>query len=207
MSYFKFYIDGELQFYIELVSKRCEGRTKNNTRCKRKTVIGTPYCRSHCKTYKHVEVKNSLIPNAGLGLFAYDKTKERNNQPVFKKGDIILHYDGQEISRNQLIARYKEYTAPYALKKNNNTFIDPAGDRSLASLINKGQSKGNHKNNAQFAQSLNVVAIRPIYHGDEILVSYGNRYQMHNQHVRYETNRKKPSKYDIQRLEDIHEEQ
>jgi hypothetical protein len=42
---------------------------------------------------------------------------------------------------------------------------------------------------------------------DEILVSYGNRYQMHNQHVRYETNRKKPSKYDIERLEDIHEEQ
>jgi endonuclease I len=71
----------------------------------------------HCKTYKHAEVKNSLIQNAGLGLFAFDKTKQRNNQPVFEKGDIILPYDGQEISRNQLIVRYQEYTGPYCDEK------------------------------------------------------------------------------------------
>ncbi len=57
MSYFKFYIDDTLQFYIELASRRCEGRTKKDARCKRNTVIGTPYCRSHCKIYKHIEVK------------------------------------------------------------------------------------------------------------------------------------------------------
>ena len=159
------------------------------------------------KIYKHVEVKTSLIPNSGLGLFAFDKIKDKNHEPVFKKGETILAYEGQEISIDQLRARYRQYTGPYVLKKNRNTFIDPAGDRSLASLINQGRSTGEHKNNARFTQSLKIQATRPIYHGDEILVSYGNQYEMQNHHVRYVTDRRKPKRYEIEALEAVHEEQ
>ncbi len=207
MSYFKFYVDDVLQFYIQLVSRQCEGTTKQHSQCRRKTVIGTPYCRTHCKTFKHVEVKTSLIPNAGLGLFAFDKEKDRNDEPVFRKGETVLSYDGQEISIDQLRARYQEYTGPYVLKKNRNTYIDPAGDRSLASLANQGRSTGEHRNNARFTQSLKIQATRPIYHGDEILVSYGNQYQMYNRHVRYVTDRRKPNRGEIEELEDVHDDQ
>jgi hypothetical protein len=44
--------------------------------------MATPYCFSHLPEYLHLKVKPSTIPNAGKGLFAFDKTKNENENEI-----------------------------------------------------------------------------------------------------------------------------
>ena len=187
-QYFKFYYNNEYQFRLELESKQCEGHNKQGHRCRRKTVIGTPYCFTHIKTELNLEIKPSTIPNSGKGLFAYKKIKD--DEPVFKKNQIIVQYQGEEITRQELINRYGNHTAPYAVKKNNNLYIDSAGERGIASLANT--NRGTNKTaNVELTTHLNFKAKKNIYDGDEILISYGNGYKLNEPNVRYETNTRK----------------
>lgn len=187
-QYFKFYVNNEFQFRLELETRRCEGHNKDGHQCRRNTVIGTPYCFTHIKSKLHLQIKQSNIPNAGKGLFAY--RKDNINQPVFKKGDILAHYDGEEITRNQLIERYGNHTAPYAVKKNNNLYIDAAGKRGVASIANTSRNT-NLKPNVELTAKLNLKAKKNIYSGDEILISYDKGYKLNEPNVRYETNNRK----------------
>jgi meiotically up-regulated gene 157 (Mug157) protein len=49
--------------------------------------------------------KKSTIPNAGMGLFAYDKTKA-DDEIIFRPNDDICNYFGQVITKEILDEQY-----------------------------------------------------------------------------------------------------
>ena len=90
-----------------LHSFQCEGHNKNGARCKRTTVIGEPLCWQHMESEKNLKIKESQIPHAGKGLFAYDNTKG-HNAIIFQRGDDVTPFLGQEINLATLENRYGE---------------------------------------------------------------------------------------------------
>ena len=211
-QYFKFYVDGEYQFGIKLKSKRCKGRTTQGGVCRRHSVIGTPYCRQHLKSQMHLEIKESTLPGAGIGLFAY-KPENAGIAPVFAPNPTaeqrnqygtltrVCKFDGDYITKAELDRRYGDYTAPYAFQPSENSpVIDPAGHRSIGSLINHRPNRprvgipANTKWTVNFRKNpidVNIDATRPIMHGEEIFLSYGPKYRLNEEGVDYETSTRK----------------
>ena len=134
-TYFHFWYDNpnlpndEVIFNHQLESQRCSYVMTNNERCKRRCVIGLPCCHSHLPIKYHIEVKTSLIPHSGKGLFVKDKSKAANTV-VFRLGDNICPYNGELIDQATFDERYGNpelnLTAPYAVKVNKGKYEDAA---------------------------------------------------------------------------------
>lgn len=185
---FKFFIISESNtqphFQCELISQNCEALTKKGEACKRKVVIGLPFCWSHLLSEKHLRIKNSLIPYAGKGLFVEDKTKPEG-EIVFRKGDKIIDYVGEIVTMQELDNRYgKDNTAPYGIEisKNANRYEDAACRRGAGSLINQGTSSGDTRYNCELVtggkkkDKIIVKAIFNIRNGRELYTNYGREY-------------------------------
>ena len=173
----------------QLSTFRCSGYNKNGTRCKRNVIIGLPYCFQHTASIYNLKVKQSTIPNAGLGLFALDKTKN-DNDIVFKNNEIICPYHGEVINKDELIKRYNVYTAPYGIQVKNNMYEDGALQRGIGSLINhKTRIQSNCKFTGNY-RDIKIKAIKNIRNGQELFVSYGNEYRF-NDETQYSTNNRK----------------
>jgi hypothetical protein len=57
--------------------------------------------------YWKIEIKPSTIQGAGFGLFAYDANYPRNEKViVFRRGDFIAPYAGEEIGIREIKRRY-----------------------------------------------------------------------------------------------------
>jgi len=180
--YFSFYDDHHDRiFYGRLSSHRCSFIKTNHQQCKKRSVIGFEYCTSHLTKAKHLQIRKSTIPNAGKGLFAYLENSP-NNSIVFRNGDTICQYNGEHISREELMNRYQGKTAPYAFQLNQNEMIDSALDRGIGSLAN---TKANH-NNARFSinnqnHTVSIKATKNIRNGEEIFIPYGRSYRFPQQ--------------------------
>ena len=111
---FVFEVNQNVMFEGNLHSMQCEGLTKSGSRCKRRCVIGLPYCWSHLQSEMNLKIKDSTIPDGGKGVFAQKKNID-NNVPVFKSNDIITEYKGETITPQQKNQRYGNYTAPYTV--------------------------------------------------------------------------------------------
>jgi len=180
---FRFYknnTDPTPSFECILVSKQCKEKTINQTRCKKKSVIGVPYCYIHLLNKKHLRVKKSTIPNSGNGLFAINKNIP-NDTIVFKKGDYIIDYFGEKVTNDILNNRYGEKTAPYGIvvNKTRDIYEDGACQRGIGSLINH---KSSTFANAKFYvnrsnNTIKIKAIKNIKNGHEIFINYGRRYK------------------------------
>jgi hypothetical protein len=175
----------------EQLSKfRCAGTNKNGLQCKRDVIIGLPLCFQHTASVYHLKIKPSTIPNAGLGLFAYDKTKA-DNEIVFKPNDDICNYYGQVVTKEILQQRYEDYTAPYGIvvSSNQNKYEDTATQRGIGSLINH---KVKSRTNCRFVNNLQFIKIKShknIRNGAELFINYGRDYRF-NDDVQYSTNTK-----------------
>ena len=134
-----------IRFQHQLATERCIGTNKNNQRCRRLVTIGINQCFQHMSDLK---IKPSLIDDAGKGLFAYNRRRP-NDAILFKPNDKIVDYLGDKINHNELKHRYGNDTAPYALKINNNLYIDPATYRGIGSLSNRPTH--HHQSNARFS--------------------------------------------------------
>jgi SET domain len=177
-----------------LNASRCEGITKNGSRCKRKCIIGFEYCPAHMKNELNLKTGNSNIQNAGKGLFVIankDDTEEMKHgeQPIFRKDDKICEYNGDRLTLEELNEQYGNYTAPYAVALTKNEVIDAGGKRGVGSLINSGRNS--YPNNCKFSvdtrgKKVNVKATRNIYDGNELFIPYGNAYHF-NEPVEFET--------------------
>jgi SET domain-containing protein len=158
--------------------------------CKRVTRV-YPYCWQHAESELHVRIRPSTwLPKGNYGLHAAVAMSNSTKRPVvFRKNEIILQYDGeyltaQEISRRYdklVIKNHKPYLeegfAPYALEYDEGRYVDAAHKRGYAAYINDpdGPVLSKQPANAIF-DGLNIVAIRDIYNNDEILVNYGKDY-------------------------------
>lgn len=186
MPEFIFKINNEVHYSTKLTSLRCEDTNKKGGRCKRKCVIGSPYCYTHLAYKHHLTIKKSTIPNAGNGLFAVDPLSSDKSDIIYRKGDTIIKYFGEIINLNELIARYADKTGPYVVQMSQNRYMDAAKIRGVGSLANTLPNN----NNATLSVSHNSVSLKAtknIKNGDEILLSYGRGYKLNENGVDFQT--------------------
>lgn len=168
----------------------------------RRVCMGLPYCWQHLRSILHLAVGQT--PDVGQGLFAAAPSSatvaiKTRKEPLFPSGELVVPYEPAELlSQAELDSRYDygpwNVTGPYALSfdapgKNQKNIMDAACVRSAGSLVN--DPRGRHAQsgkklvpNVRFWESKGrrhqghvwLRATRPIYAGDEILVSYGPEY-------------------------------
>jgi hypothetical protein len=174
----------------QLSNFRCAGLNKNGVQCGRNVIIGLPLCFQHTASVYHLKIKKSTIPNAGMGLFAFDKTKEPNDI-VFKANQKICPYFGEVVTKEILDERYDIHTAPYGIvvSANQNKYEDGAIQRGIGSLLNhKVRSQTNCKFTNNY-RHITISATKNIRNGQELFINYGRDYQFGQ--VQYSTNLKK----------------
>ena len=206
-TYFHFWYDNphrpndEVIFNGQLESHRCSYIMTNRQQCKRRCVIGLPCCHSHLPVKYHIEVKNSLIPHSGKGIFVIDKSRPAG-AIIFREGDNICPYYGELINQATLDRRYgprqpnnpeNELTAPYAVGVNRGQYEDAALKRGVGSLINhKPRRLCNCRLGNPNAQNhISIKAITNIRNGEELYLDYGNAYRLHTPYLHYDTNHRK----------------
>lgn len=154
--------------------------------CNRPVYVGIPFCKEHTKTELKLVVKRSRIPGAGDGLFAWSLNRNpTSNDVVFVKGDRICYYWGEHISVKELDRRYPgNIIGPYAIRngeKGKGRYVEHAACvRGIGSLANHG---GKHQSNAEYhylrdPKRFVLVALRNIHHDEEILLDYGDNYDV-----------------------------
>ena len=179
---FKFYVGDQVQFQCDIESQRCISNNKNGLRCNRKVCIGTKYCWTHLLYLKHLKIKNSTLPDAGKGLFAMNPALEANAL-IFRRGDLIIDYQGEFINDAELEDRYGEYTGTYAARLKRNVVEDCACERGVGSIANQAnRANGNNAilraNYQVHPQRIQLKASRDIRNNLEIFVDYGDEYQL-----------------------------
>jgi len=167
--------DGKVQFKCKLKCQTCISRTKKGTKCKKKTCVGVPYCWIHARYNKHLAVRYSNLIEGEKGLFAFGK----RDKVVFRKGENIIKYIGERISKKELEKRYDyggyDVTAPYTLNINGRN-VDASCKRGLGAMANATFGMDKRHQNARLDENGHVVATKDIKDNQEILVDYGQDY-------------------------------
>ena len=182
---FRFNYDGH-SFSCKLASGQCEALSNNMQRCRNRVIIGLPFCHSHNKKYLGLTIRDSTIPNAGKGVFAYHPDTEGGL--VFSRGDLIVGYLADRLTEQQMDARYPgDLTAPYGIRiGNTDEYLDSACRRGLGTVINHAPRRtANCEFVHEVLQGQNVVSIkatRRIYDGTELKAYYGNVYGFEDSH-------------------------
>ena len=181
-----FSVNNDVQFEGKLHTGRCSAHTKAGTRCKRHCIIGYEYCYTHLEKEKELKIKDSTIPQADKGLYAFNHTKPAN-EILFRRDQTITDYNGQHINEAQLNQRYGEYTAPYTVRINQNYYVDSALKRSVGSLANTSNNNNARLSTNTVNKTIKLKATKPIRNNQEIFVSYGRAYQLNEPNVRFAT--------------------
>jgi len=108
--------------------------------CNKDISIGLPYCERHTKEKYKVVVRESKIPNGGLGLFAWHP---RGYAPVFAAGEWICPYHGEIKTNEEMEEKYPGKTvARYGIEiGDTGIFEDAAVRRGIGSLANHASGK------------------------------------------------------------------
>ena len=147
-----------------MVCPICNGKTKNNQPCKRRTCKFAPKCHDHTK----VEVKPSTI--AGRGLFA--------RAPI-RKNEIVGNYTvgTQKLTPAQFLTKYPSGRATHVWAPNKSVYYDALNaSKSVAGMANRAPRGG--RNNAKITGGGKIKALAQIPQGREVLVGYGAGYRL-----------------------------
>lgn len=185
-------------FKCFLRHRRCEYNDKG-PRCRRELILGLPHCWQHLRIKNHLSVQD--IPGKGKGVIAY---WPHHGGYVFRPNDKICTYYGDLLSDEERDGRYhREGNSPYGFLPgrtppinddnlyNSLTSVDGSCVRWIGSLINAPYP--HERSNAKFgsynrdSNQLNIICTRNIYHGDEILLTYGKSYWDKNAFVMHST--------------------
>lgn len=179
------------KFSCPLKQKRCKGTTKRNTRCSVKSTIGVEYCWRHLLSEKHLKIKRSTIPGAGLGVFA-SVPNERDDYVVFPADTVILdNYVGETISKKKEGKRYlkgNDTTGPYTYtSENGETIIDGACKRGTATILNHNSESPNttweeihEPDGSRNFGELKTKALTDIRNNTELFINYGDAYRFND---------------------------
>lgn len=172
--------DGTIRFEGYMLKGKC-----SIANCDRHQYIPFDYCNTHLESELHLQIRPSNIPNAGMGVFAFNPALG-NTAKVFSKGEKICAYIGEQINDHELNQRYGELTAPYCVKYSKNKYIDGALIRGIGTLFNTNTTS-NAKNKANLylatrgtRYKIGVKAIKDIKNNEEIYVSYGDQYRFND---------------------------
>ena len=190
--YFHFRAPNNIHFDEQLISHRCNYILKNKKRCKRRVVIGLPCCASHLPLKYKLQVRESLIPGANKGVFAYDPNKGANDI-IFRRNDDICPYNGEVINANTLKQRYGRATGPYAVELDKGIYEDAAVYRGIGSLINHKVEKlcNSILYLDEDVNRIMIIAKKNIRNNQELYVNYGSDYKLIEPGVESSTNNKK----------------
>lgn len=188
----------ERKFTSRLIKSTCV-----YPKCNATFYIGAPFCRKHLKGITLLEIKKSN--KAGYGVFATSSisspismiqlpspssspltSPKKRKKCIFKRGEFIVSYYGEILNEDQINERYGINTiAPYAIKIDDEHYVDGACFRGVASMINDYRNLNQTENynypNVEYAVdetmdinlfNCHVFAITDIYQGDELLADY-----------------------------------
>ena len=184
---FRFYEDGrnEPLFQCSLQKRQCIYVNPNTGhQCRRQLCKGIDLCWYHLLHTKHLRIKKSTIPGAGMGLFAA-LPNDDSRAIVFRgasqnsSGQNICRYNGEQISKEESSRRYGIYTGPYLAEINSQKNEDAACVRGIGSYCNEAPTSAKWNANLYVhAGKIFVRARKNIRNGDEIFVNYGDSYNM-----------------------------
>jgi hypothetical protein len=151
---------------------KCNAITIIGEQCKNKTCIRLPFCHIHAKRNLNLEVKKSLIPNAGCGLF----TKKH-----VKQNYVLVEFIGEKINNREKIKRYPNNDGKYILQLKDDLYVDALCVRGIAAMANTKRLKKDC--NAIFTTSRDrkkgfLKITKHLKAGSEIYVYYGNEYKL-----------------------------
>ena len=153
---------------IVMPSQRCTAQTKRGGHCRQRTAKGQ-YCWNHLRSISGLRIKKSLVPGAGMGLFAARRLD--SNTSIDYTGDRIPLESDQD--GGAYFLELSGQAAVDAARTNcgeGRWVNDPRGTRQRAnSKFVLHTPRGGPRRAC-------VRTLRPIEKGEEILVSYGNGY-------------------------------
>jgi hypothetical protein len=101
-----------------------------------------------------------------------------------------MSIQGEIINQQQLFHKYGQYTAPYGIQINANTYEDGARHRGVGSLINhKPVAQSNVRFSIGRDKKAYIVATKNIRNKAELYVSYGRGYRFNEQGVETPSNK------------------
>jgi hypothetical protein len=174
---FQYHKDDDEIFSCPLQCVRCVFNKPNGQQCKLTACIGTPYCWIHLLYQKHLRIKPSTIRGSGKGVFAMSKAHGPNDI-IFQKGEIIIEYDGELITEEELQRRYGDHVAPYAASERRIT-EDGACRRGVGTLVNHSARPNCRlflSNPRGSPRRWKLQALKNIKNGAECFISYGRQY-------------------------------
>jgi len=124
------------------------------------TVIPFDFCLDCVKKFGIIVGASTV---EGQGVFAFGE---------FKKGNKIVEYFGEIISKKEEMKRYKkDEVAPYATRLHNGLLIDSALERGVGSIVNHGETP-----NCELVcehDKIWLYSLRDLEFGEELLINYG----------------------------------
>lgn len=194
---YSFSAPGRDEFACAIACQQCSATAANGQRCRKRACLGVPMCWVHMLKEYTLRYKRSTIPGAGKGLFAM-KRGAPANEVVFKKDSLIVRYFGEIVTMAELDRRYgPQHTAPYGMKisAQSDRYEDAACKRGTGALANHSSNNANARLSWTGTRASDRVgtlrALRNIRNGEEILVNYGNDYNLHEPGVRSRTVRRR----------------
>lgn len=163
--------------------------------CRRQTCYTLPWCWQHLKKHAKLKIGRTRLVDPVTnqrftfrGLFACDP--RAGDTPVFRRGDLITPYIGEQITEAQADAMYGDNAnVPYGMDtedtSGNDVVIDAgsmrgvgafANDKHKATCVPGSRCSVNAKLWSSVGNYPDIHALKNIYDGDEILVSYGRAY-------------------------------
>lgn len=177
MPTFVFKVNDQELYRTKVESVRCADYTVKGARCKRMCVFGSPYCSAHLASIHYLQIRPSLIPNAGKGLFAVHPRDSNSKEVLFRRGEIICACKGEIIDEEELVGRYGNKTPPYVVGVSEDVYEDGARIRGIGALANTNPGHTNATLSIYRGRA-SLKATRSIRSGDEIYLAYGRAYRL-----------------------------
>jgi hypothetical protein len=154
---------------------RCEALTRAGVRCKRETIKHAKFCFQHAKEILGIQVKPSMVQNAGNGLFAARPLPEGTRIQYARPEDaltiqqVISRY-GERGRGDYVVCNRTRCLDARSTQSGHGRYVnDPRGTRKKANskltvYQQNGQTKGN------------IRLTKKVKQGEEILTRYGGDY-------------------------------
>jgi len=144
---------------IERIQCQHQKKGGKGEQCTLQSVLGYGACHHHLASVFHLKIKQNR-------LYAWCP-KKKGKEVVFDKGDIIVEYGGEIITKNEKERRYEKQRGPYVAVTSDQIY-DGACIRGIGSLAHRDQ-KGNAKLKRVNGKTV-LVALKDIRHDTEIIL-------------------------------------